>query len=150
MLHCAIPLRTYAAAQERPCPSPVVPQTWLARIALSRGRVWRWGMGLIPMRATLLMLGLPDIGMPQLIVIMAIATACVFALGWIADAILGDGAFGVAVNALMLIVGATVGIMLWRRFGHGPGVIPPQTLALVATSCGLGTLIGCSVLRRWI
>lgn len=102
------------------------------------------------MRALLLMLGLSDMAMPQLIIIVAIACACMFALGWIADAVLGDGAFGVALNALMLIVGGVVGAMLWRRFGQGGGTVPPETLALVATSSGLATLIGCSVLRRWV
>ena len=102
------------------------------------------------MRALLLMLGLGDMPMPLLIMIVAITLACMFALGWIADAILDDGAFGVFLNAFILVVGAMVGAMLWRRFGHGPGTVPLQTLAFVAVSSGLGTLIACSVMRRWI
>ena len=73
-----------------------------------------------------------------------------FALAWIADAILGDGAFGVLLNTTMLIVGAVIGTLLWRKFGYGAMALQAQTLALVATGSGIAMLIICGVLRRWI
>lgn len=102
------------------------------------------------MRSFFLMLGLPELSMSQMLVIVALVWACAFALAWIADVILGDGAFGVLLNTGMLVVGAIIGALLWRKLGYGTMANLPQTLVLVASASGIATLITCGVLRRWI
>jgi uncharacterized membrane protein YeaQ/YmgE (transglycosylase-associated protein family) len=102
------------------------------------------------MRTFFLMLGLPDLAMSQMLLIVALVWACAFALAWIADAILGDGAFGVLLNTTMLIIGAVIGTLLWRKFSYGAMALQAQTLAFVATGSGIAMLIICGVLRRWI
>lgn len=102
------------------------------------------------MRNALLMLGLPDMSMDYLWVIVAIAVVAAAAIGWIADLILGDGAFGVMLNTLWLLVGAIIGLLLWRKFGFAVRMNVQAMKALVATGSGVMMLLVCGVLRRWI
>jgi uncharacterized membrane protein YeaQ/YmgE (transglycosylase-associated protein family) len=102
------------------------------------------------MRTLFQMLGFADLGTTQMLVIAVIAWACAFALAWIADAILGDGVFGVLLNTSILIVGAVLGTMLWRKVGFGPAANLPETLSIVATSSGIALLLACATVRRWI
>lgn len=96
------------------------------------------------------MLGYPNLPTEQMLVIAGLAWASAICLAWIADAILGDGVFGVVLNALILITGAVLGVLLWRRLGYLPAVNPAQTMALVATGSGIALLVACATLRRWI
>ncbi|MDR6871025.1 putative membrane protein YeaQ/YmgE (transglycosylase-associated protein family) [Bosea sp. BE125] len=102
------------------------------------------------MRALSLMLGLPDMATPQMLVLIAIIVTAAFALAWIADAILGDGGFGVFFNAVILLIGAFVGALVWKRLGYAIGTSPQATAAIVATSAGMALLLISGVLRRWV
>jgi uncharacterized membrane protein YeaQ/YmgE (transglycosylase-associated protein family) len=102
------------------------------------------------MRAYFLMLGLPDMATPQMAVLIAVIVAAAFALAWIADAILGDGCFGVFFNAVILLIGATIGALIWKRLGYTIGTSPQATAAIVSTGAGMVLLLIGGVLRRWI
>jgi uncharacterized membrane protein YeaQ/YmgE (transglycosylase-associated protein family) len=102
------------------------------------------------MRAYSLMLGLPDMAMPQMLVLIAIIVTAAFALAWIADAILGDGGFGVFINAAILLIGAFIGALVWKRLGYAIGTSPQATAAIVATGAGMVLLLIGGVLRRWL
>jgi uncharacterized membrane protein YeaQ/YmgE (transglycosylase-associated protein family) len=96
------------------------------------------------------MLGYPNLPASQMLVIAVLAWACSFGLAWIADAILGDGVFGVMLNTLILITGAVLGVLLWRKIGLAPPSNPAQTMAIVATGSGIGLLLAGALIRRWI
>ncbi|SFH95181.1 hypothetical protein SAMN05216304_10198 [Bosea sp. OK403] len=102
------------------------------------------------MRAYFLMLGLPDMATPQMAVLIAVIVAAAFALAWIADAILGDGCFGVFFNAVILLIGATIGALIWKRLGYAIGTSPQATAAIVSAGAGMVLLLIGGVLRRWI
>ncbi|WNJ88277.1 hypothetical protein [Bosea sp. 685] len=102
------------------------------------------------MRAYFLMLGLPDMAMPQMLVLIAIIVTAAFALAWIADAILGDGCFGVFFNAVILLIGAIIGALIWKRLGYAIGTNPQTTAAIVSTGAGMVLLLIGSTLRRWV
>ncbi len=102
------------------------------------------------MRALLLMLGLPDMATPQMLVLIAVIVAAAFALAWIADALLGDGGFGVFFNAAILLIGAFIGALVWKRLGYAIGTSPQATAAIVATCAGMALLVIGGTLRRWM
>jgi len=106
--------------------------------------------GLVAMRGFLLMLGVPDMSTFNLYVVVALAVACAFALAWIADALLGDGAYGVILNTVILLAGAIIGTLLWRRFGISIKANPQVISATVATGSALLLLMTGTLLRRWI
>ena len=102
------------------------------------------------MQAFFTVIGLPNLGMSQMLTIALLGWASAFALAWISDAILGDGAFGVVLNTSILIVGAIIALIVWKQFGHGPMANQTQLLAMIATGGGVAMLVVCGVLRRWI
>lgn len=102
------------------------------------------------MRGFMMMLGLPDLAMTQYMVIIGLVAASAFAMAWIADAILGDGAFGVFFNTLILLAGVVLGTLLWRKLGLSLGLGTFATAATVAIASALGMLVACSVARRWV
>ncbi len=102
------------------------------------------------MRALILMLGLPDMSTPQLVVFLAFVGVGVLLFGWISDMLLRDGAFGIILNGLTILIGAIVGTLIWRKLGYTIGTNPAATTAFVALGAGLATLIIITTVRRWL
>jgi uncharacterized membrane protein YeaQ/YmgE (transglycosylase-associated protein family) len=102
------------------------------------------------MRALFLMLGLPDMATPQMLVLIALIVTAAFALAWIADALLGDGGFGVFFNAVILLIGAFIGALVWKRLGYAIGTSPQATAAIVSAGAGMALLLISGTLRRWM
>lgn len=102
------------------------------------------------MRALILMLGLPDMATPQLVVFLAIVAIGTLLFGWISDMLLRDGAFGIVINGIVVLTGAILGTLLWRKLGYTIGTNPALTVSFVALGAGLGLLIVLTTLRRWI
>jgi uncharacterized membrane protein YeaQ/YmgE (transglycosylase-associated protein family) len=102
------------------------------------------------MRALILMLGLPDMSTPQLVVFLSIVGVGVLLFGWISDMLLRDGAFGIIINGLMVLAGAILGTLLWRKLGYTIGHNPALTVSFVALASGLAMLVVLSTARRWI
>lgn len=102
------------------------------------------------MRALILMLGLPDMATPQLVVFLAIVAVAVLLFGWISDMLLGDGAFGIIINGLLVLAGAILGTLLWRKLGYTIGHNPALTASFVALGSGLAMLIVLTTIRRWL
>lgn len=102
------------------------------------------------MRALIVMLGLPDMSTPQLVVFLSIVAVGVLLFGWISDMLLRDGAFGIIINGLLVLAGAILGTLLWRKLGYTIGINPAATATFVALGSGLALLIALSTVRRWI
>lgn len=102
------------------------------------------------MRALIVMLGLPDMSTPQLVVFLAIVAVGTLLFGWLSDMLLGDGAFGVVINGLLVLAGAILGTLLWRKLGYTIGHNPALTVSFVALGSGLAMLLVLSTLRRWL
>ncbi|PTM38554.1 hypothetical protein [Bosea sp. 124] len=102
------------------------------------------------MRALILMLGLPDMSTPQLVIFLAIVAVGVLLFGWISDVLLRDGAFGIIINGLLVLTGAILGTLLWRKLGYTIGHNSALTVSFVALASGLVTLIVLSTIRRWL
>ena len=102
------------------------------------------------MRALIQMLGLPDMATPQLVVFLAFVAVGVLLFGWIADILLRDGAFGVIINGLVILIGAIAGTLIWRHLGYTIGTNPAGTTSFVALASGLATIIVVTTIRRWL
>lgn len=102
------------------------------------------------MRALLLMVGVPDMAIEQMLIVAALAIACAFAFAWIADALLDENGFGVFLNTIILLVGAVLGILLWRKLGYFVRLNPHALSASIATGSGILLLVTCAMMRRWI
>jgi len=102
------------------------------------------------MRALILMLGLPDMSTPQLVIFLSFVAVGVLLFGWISDMLLRDGAFGIVINGLLVLIGAIVGTLVWRKLGYTIGTNPAATASLVALAAGLGALIIITTVRRWL
>ena len=102
------------------------------------------------MRALILMLGLPDMSTPQLVVFLAIVAVGVLLFGWISDMLLRDGGFGIILNGLVVLAGAILGTLLWRKVGYTIGTNPALTVSLVALGAGMAMLIMLTTIRRWL
>ena len=102
------------------------------------------------MRALILMLGLPDMSTPQLVVFMSIVGVGLLLFGWISDMLLRDGAFGIIINGLLIVVGAVLGTLLWRKLGYTIGHNPALTASFVALGSGLAMLLVLTTIRRWL
>ena len=102
------------------------------------------------MRALILMLGLPDMSTPQLVVFLSIVGVGVLLFGWMSDLLLRDGAFGIIINGLLVLAGAILGTLLWRKLGYTIGTNPAATISFVAMGSGLALLIVITTIRRWL
>jgi multisubunit Na+/H+ antiporter MnhB subunit len=100
------------------------------------------------MRSLLLALGLPDLSLQSLLIFLTVIVLVVMALGWLSDLILGDGAFGVAMNTGLIAAGAIAGAWLWQRYGVPTRFNPVVVRTGVATGSGLLLLLGAAVFRR--
>ena len=102
------------------------------------------------MRALILMLGLPDMSTPQLVIFLSFVAVGVLLFGWISDMLLRDGAFGIIINGVLILIGAIVGTLIWRKLGYTIGTNPAATVSFVAIGAGLATLIIITTIRRWL
>ncbi|MGO4672097.1 hypothetical protein AB4Z40_04290 [Bosea sp. 2YAB26] len=102
------------------------------------------------MRLLLLLLGLPDLPLPEFLVFLGFAAGCALLLGWIADGILGEHGFGIIPNAIVLVGGAIVGAILWRRLGYVIIANRQMATAIAATTAGILALVAGGVAKRVI
>lgn len=102
------------------------------------------------MRQLLLLLGLPDLPLPEFLVFLGFAAGCALLLGWIADGILGEHGFGIIPNAVVLVGGAIIGAILWRRFGYVVIANRQTATAIAATAAGILALVAGGVAKRVI
>lgn len=99
------------------------------------------------MRGLLMMVGLPDLPLLSLILVVTIIVLGAMLLGWFADLLLDNSAFGVMINTGIMLVGAFAGAWLWHRYGV-PTRFPAEALrAAIATGSGLLLLITLAVFR---
>lgn len=100
------------------------------------------------MRAFLLALGLPDVTIEWLLLILAIIVLCAIAFGWLADMVLGDGGFGVVLNAFVGLGAAALGAWAWQHFGMTTGDLRHVPKAAVAASSAAAGLFLAVITRR--
>ncbi len=100
------------------------------------------------MRMLLSMIGIPDIPTLHMIVLIGLAITCAMMLGWLADGILGHGGFGLVLNGLLLLAGAIVGAIVWRKLGFSVSGGPALATALAAAGSALTTLVLAGTIRR--
>ncbi len=99
------------------------------------------------MRGLLMMVGLPDLPLLSLILVVTMIVLGAMLLGWFADLLLDNSAFGVMINTGIMLVGAFAGAWLWHRYGV-PTRFPAEALrAAIATGSGLLLLITLAVFR---
>lgn len=102
------------------------------------------------MRTLLPMLGLSYLPFEYLVLLLVLMAVGGFFLGWLADAILADVGFGIALNGLILTAGAVAGFVLWNKAGYPVGGHNLHVTLLVAGISG-GTLLACCGLgKRWV
>ncbi|KFC69623.1 hypothetical protein FG93_03210 [Bosea sp. LC85] len=102
------------------------------------------------MRQLLLLLGLPDLPLPEFLVFLGFAAGCALLLGWIADGILRGHGFGIIPNAVVLVGGAIFGAILWRRLGYVVIVDRQMATAIAAAAAGILALVAGGVAKRVI
>lgn len=102
------------------------------------------------MRPLLLLLGLPDLPLPEFLVFLGFAAGCALLLGWIADGILKDHGFGIIPNAIVFVGGAIIGAILWRRLGYVIIANRQMATAIAATAAGILALVAGGVAKRVI
>ncbi|MBN9450451.1 MAG: hypothetical protein J0I42_00745 [Bosea sp.] len=94
-----------------------------------------------------MMVGLPDLPLLSLILVVTMIVLGAMLLGWFADLLLDNSAFGVMINTGIMLVGAFAGAWLWHRYGV-PTRFPAEALrAAIATGSGLLLLITLAVFR---
>lgn len=103
------------------------------------------------MRMLLSMVGLPEMPTLHMIVLIALAITCAVMLGWLADGILGDGGFGLFLNGMLLLAGAVIGAIVWRKTGYAiSGIGQPAATAVAAAGSALTTLVLAGTIRRLV
>jgi hypothetical protein len=102
------------------------------------------------MRMLLSMVGIPDMPTLHMITLIALAVTSAIMLGWLADGILGDGGFGLVLNGVLLLAGAVIGAIVWRRTGYNVSIGQPAATALAAASSALTTLVLAGTIRRLV
>ena len=100
------------------------------------------------MRMLLSMVGIPDMPTLHMITLIALAVTSAIMLGWLADGILGDGGFGLVLNGMLLLAGAVIGAIVWRKTGYNVAIGQPAATALAAAGSALMTLVLAGTLRR--
>lgn len=103
------------------------------------------------MRLLLSMIGIPDLPTMHMVVLVLLAIAGAIMLGWLADSILGDGGFGLFANGVVLLAGAVIGAIIWRKLGYSvSGVGQPAATALAAAGSAVLTLVLAGSIKRAI
>ena len=101
------------------------------------------------MRPILLLLGVPDMPTTSLALLAVMVALSGMMFGWLSDTLFGDGAFGILANTVLLVVGAAIGAMAWRRFGFPISGLDTHAVAgVVSLSGGIGFLILTMIVRR--
>jgi uncharacterized membrane protein YeaQ/YmgE (transglycosylase-associated protein family) len=100
------------------------------------------------MHTLLSMLGIPDLPTAHVIIVVGLALTSALMMGWLADGILGGGGFGIFANGVLLLVGAIVGAIIWRKLGYSVGASPALATAIAAGAAGVTTLLLASTVRR--
>lgn len=93
------------------------------------------------MYTLLSMVGLPEPQLPSLILMLVLIGLSALLLGWISDLILGQAAFGIFLNSLIVLVGAFLGAWLWQRYGVPTRLDPAALKAGIALGSGLISLL---------
>lgn len=62
-------------------------------------------------------LGLPYMDSVTLVVVLGLAFAAAVISGWLADVIMGQHSFGIAMNGIVLIAGSILGLVLLKHSG---------------------------------
>lgn len=99
------------------------------------------------MRGLLTMIGLPELPTLSLILVLVMIVLGAMLLGWIADLLLGENAFGTGFNAGIILLGAFGGAWLWHRYGFPMRFDPEAVRAGIATGSGLLLLLVLAVVR---
>lgn len=99
------------------------------------------------MRSLLMMVGVPDLPFFSLMLVVVMIVLAVLMFGWIADLLLGDGGFGVMLNAGLILVGGFLGAFLWHRYGVPTRLDPDALRAAIAAVSGLALLVVAAVFR---
>lgn len=99
------------------------------------------------MRSLLMMVGVPDLPFFSLMLVVVMIVLAVLMFGWIADLLLGDGGFGVMLNACLILVGGFLGAFLWHRYGVPTRLDPDALRAAIAAVSGLALLVVAAVFR---
>jgi uncharacterized membrane protein YeaQ/YmgE (transglycosylase-associated protein family) len=100
------------------------------------------------MHTLLSMLGVPDLPTVHVIVVVGLALTSALMMGWLADGILGGGGFGIFANGVLLLVGALVGAIVWRKLGYSVSASPALATAIAAGASAIATLVLASTVRR--
>lgn len=101
-------------------------------------------------RTLAFLLGLPGLSYNQALVALALLAVAAMALAWLADLLLGNGALGVIGNALVMLLGAALGLWLWRTLNIQIAYNPNGVTASVALASALAALLTASLLRRYV
>lgn len=99
------------------------------------------------MRGLLAMVGLPEMSTLSLFLVLVMIGLGAMLLGWIADLLLGENAFGTAFNTGFILIGAFGGAWLWQRFGVPTRFDPEAIRAVIAMGSGLVLLLALAVVR---
>ena len=99
------------------------------------------------MRSLLMMVGVPDLPFFSLMLVVVMIVLAVLMFGWIADLLLGDGGFGVMLNADLILIGGFLGAFLWHRYGVPTRLDPDALRAAIAAVSGLALLVVAAVFR---
>jgi hypothetical protein len=102
------------------------------------------------MRALMLMLGLPDLPLEQLLIVLALVAIFFLMMGWIADMALRDSGYGVLLNGALMLAGAIGGVLLWRKLGFRVSIHPQLASVIVAGVSGIVVLLSCAISRRFL
>jgi hypothetical protein len=102
------------------------------------------------MRTLLLMLGIPDMGTGQMLILLGVIALAALVLGWMADMALRDGGFGIILNSAIVLAGAVGGVLLWRKLGYSVTIHPQLASAIAGGVSGMVLLIGSAVSRRFL
>jgi len=99
------------------------------------------------MRSLLMMVGLPDLPLLSIVIICSMIVLTALLFGWISDMLMGEGGFGIAFNAALILIGAFLGAWAWHRFGFPTRIDPHALRAAIALGSGLILLLAAAVIR---
>lgn len=100
------------------------------------------------MRGLLMTVGFPDLPLLSLVLVLTVIVLGAMMFGWIADLLLGDSAFGTALNTGILLAGAFCGAWLWHRYGARTPFDPDAVRTGAATGAGLVLLLALTAVKR--
>jgi uncharacterized membrane protein YeaQ/YmgE (transglycosylase-associated protein family) len=69
------------------------------------------------MSKVLMFLGLPYMDTLTMVVVLGLAFSAAVISGWLADVIMGQNSFGIAMNGVVMVIGAIIGLFLLKYSG---------------------------------